>query len=96
MNYRLTEHADNDLIHTYIEGIREFGIRQADAYHERLEKTFLIIADNPKMVRLRMEIVPPVRIYPCGSHMIIYEIDELGVLILRVRHYRENWTNNPL
>ena len=43
-----------------------------------------------------MEITPPVRVHPCGSHMIVYEINKLGVLILRVRHHRENWENDNL
>lgn len=96
LTYRLAETADFDLVHVYVEGVRGFGEHKADAYHDRLEQTFQTIADNPKMARERTEITPPVRIHPCGSHMIVYEIDAKGVYILRVRHYRENWAENPV
>lgn len=96
MTYRLTEEAKRDLIHIFVEGAAEFGIRQADYYHDKLESTFQTIDDNPWIARERMEITPPVRVHPCGSHMIVYEVNELGVLILRVRHHRENWENEPI
>jgi toxin ParE1/3/4 len=96
LTYRLTEAAAEDLVHIYIEGVVQFGNRQADAYHDRLEQTFQLIAENPGIARERSEIAPPVRVHPCGSHMIIYEIEELDVLILRVRHHREDWANDPV
>ena len=96
LNYRLTESADIDLFQLYLEGLADFGAHQADLYFKRLEQTFETLAANPKIAREHIEIMPPVRVHPCGSHMIVYEIDVLGVLILRVRHHRENWMENPL
>lgn len=96
LTYRLTEAAEFDLIHVYIEGVREFGVRQADIYHDLLEQAFQRIAHNPEITRERKEIKPPVRVLPCGSHMIIYETDADGVLILRIRHHKEDWVENPL
>lgn len=95
MRYRISTHAVTDLKRTYIQGAEQFGIPQAVSYHAKLEATFQLIADNPHMARERHEIRPPVRVHPCGAHMVIYEIDELGVLILRVRHHRENWIDDP-
>jgi plasmid stabilization system protein ParE len=38
------------------------------------------------------EIVPPVRIHPIGSHLIVCTLDDHGeILILRVRHGHEDW-----
>ena len=96
MTYRLTENAERDVIHVFVEGVATFGINQAEAYQDLLEHTFKTIADNPGMARERIEITPPVRVHPCGSHMIIYVIDDEGPLILAVRHHREDWVNEPV
>lgn len=96
MTYKLTKYAERDVIHIFAEGIAMFGINQAEAYQDQLEHTFAVIADNPRMARERMEITPPVRVHLCGSHMIIYVIDDEGVLIVGVRHHREDWANDPV
>jgi toxin ParE1/3/4 len=37
-----------------------------------------------------------VRVHPCGSHIIIYTVNKAGgVLIVRVRHGREDWADPP-
>ena len=53
---------------------------------------------DPTIVRLRLEIAPPVRVYPARKHMIVYTIAENGgtVFVLRVRHHRENWKEHPI
>ena len=96
MGYRLSRAAERDIVHIFVEGMREFGIAQADTYHAELQRTFRLIAANPRMARQRTEIAPPVRIHPCGSHVIVYVVEEGDdVLIVRVRHGREDWADNP-
>lgn len=96
MGYRLTRKAADDLRHIYVEGIKLFGAPQAARYHDRLRQAFEMLGQNPQMVRERSEISPPVRVYPCGSHVIVYILDHSGeVLILRVRHGREDWQAEP-
>lgn len=68
-----------------------FGLAQAERYHARLQHTFELLADNPEMARERPELSPPARLHPCGSHIIISVVDSDGVLIVRVRHGREDW-----
>jgi toxin ParE1/3/4 len=90
--YRLTKRAAEDLRHIYREGKRLFGKEQADLYHQHLHNVFDMLGENPKLARIRTEISPPVRIHPSGPHLIIYvERNGGGILIIRVRHYRENW-----
>ena len=96
MTFRLTRKAENDLVSIYVSGVNNFGLAQADAYLDRLEKTFHTLGENPKLARERAEIQPPVRVYPCEEHLIIYDIDVQGVLILRVRHGREDWVSDPV
>jgi toxin ParE1/3/4 len=90
--YRLTRKAAQDVRAIYRRGGELFGDRQAELYHRSLETTFELIADNPRLARLRDEIRPPVRVHPHGAHLIVYLVDKSGdVLIIRVYHGRENW-----
>ena len=95
MTYRLTRKARSDLIHIYGEGVRLFGVAQAETYQDQLERTFDLLADNPRIARERDEIRPPVRIHPSGAHVVVNTTDEIGVLIIRVRHGLEDWASDP-
>jgi len=92
MDYTLTAAAEADLLVIYLEGATQFGIEQADRYFDELEAAFEFLSANPQAARERTEITPPVRCHPSGRHIIIYKTEpEGGVLILRVRHAREDW-----
>jgi toxin ParE1/3/4 len=96
MGYRLTRKAADDLHQIYLEGMRLFGAEQAALYHARLRQTFEILSANPLIARERLEINPPVRIHPCGSHVVVYVTEDQGsILIVRVRHGREDWATSP-
>ncbi len=91
-SYRLTRAATEDVAGIFFDGLARFGRGQADEYHEGLATTFSLLADYPRIARLREEITPPVRAHRYRSHLVIYEIDENEtVIILRVRHGREDW-----
>lgn len=90
--FRLTCAAVDDLTAIFLEGIEQFGLPQADAYHKGLSAIFALLADYPHAARLREEISPPVRVHPYKAHLVIYEVDDDDeVIILRVRHGREDW-----
>jgi toxin ParE1/3/4 len=90
--YRLSFAASDDILHIFLEGLDRFGPPQADEYHEGLASAFGFLAEYPRAARLRDEIDPPVRVHRYKSHMIVYDIGEDDtVLILRVRHGREDW-----
>lgn len=90
--YRLSGKAEEDIVAIFLEGAELFGIHQAEWYHDLLEKTFRFVADNPEAARERAEIVPPVRIHPIESHLVVYMVDDHGdVFVIRVRHRREDW-----
>jgi len=88
---KLTAAAARDLSNIYRHGFERFGKIQADRYYDMLMETLDVIAANPRIARERTEISPPVRIHPFVAHIIIYESIELGAIILRVRHRREDW-----
>jgi toxin ParE1/3/4 len=81
----------------FLEGIAHFGLAEADRYHDGLATTFAFLAEYPRAARLREEINPPVRVHPHKSHLIVYEeAGDGGVIILRVRHGREDWLSEPI
>ena len=97
MAYRLTRRAREDLVDLYVEGVGTYGVDRAEAYHARLAHVFALLADNPHMARERSEIIPPVRVHPCGTHVVIYIVEASGdILVVGVRHAREDWIDDPL
>jgi toxin ParE1/3/4 len=93
--FSLTRAAADDLTAIFLQGIEQFGLPQADAYHEGLSAIFAFLADYPNAARLREEISPPVRVHPYKAHLVIYDVGyEDEVIILRVRHGREDWMSS--
>ena len=91
MPYRTTAQADQDIIDIYLWGCREFGQPQAERYHAGLAAALDLIAENPRIARERHEFTPAVRLHPYQSHMIVYLLDDMGVLVVRVLHGRQDW-----
>ena len=63
-------------------------------YRDHLLRAFEFLAQFPRAARLRTELRPPVRIHFCRSHIIVYRENDAGILILRVRRGREDWSND--
>lgn len=95
MAFRLSEAADGDIVRLYADGVDQFGLSQADRYHDALFDIFDLLAENPEMARERSELSPPMRVHPFNSHIIIYQIEGDDILIVRVRHGREDWMSFP-
>jgi toxin ParE1/3/4 len=53
------------------------------------------LAENPRAARERLEINPPVRVHPYRAHVVIQVLDADGVLIVHIRHAREDWLSDP-
>lgn len=94
MQLRLSPQAADDLENLYLDGVARFGRNQTDKYIAGLRRVFDLIAANPQMARRRMEIMPPVRAHPHGSHIVIYEEADGLVVVLRIRHASENWAQD--
>ncbi|XWN32723.1 MAG: type II toxin-antitoxin system RelE/ParE family toxin [Devosia sp.] len=96
MRYRLTRKAAEDVLRIYQQGIEMFGADQAARYHGRMKRTLETLARNSEIARPREELSPPARVHPCGSHIIVYTSEEGdNILVLRVRHGREDWIGSP-
>ena len=95
MAFHLTKKAEEDVIRIFLEGAELFGTAKAENYHAGLHHTFGIIAHHPKIARQREELSPPARAHSFQSHIIIYQIgDDNDVIIIRVRHRREDWIDD--
>jgi len=92
VTYTLSREAEKDIIKIFVHGVEEFGLLQAEMYHQKLEISFNFLAENPLAAPLREEISPPVRIHPVGAHIVIYRVEPNDIVfIIRVRHHYENW-----
>jgi toxin ParE1/3/4 len=89
MAYRTTPQADQDIIDIYLWGCREFGQSQAELYHAGLAAALDLIAENLRIARQRHQFTPAARLHPYHSHMIVYLLDEVGVVVVRVLHGRQ-------
>jgi len=90
--YHLSGAADDDLAEIYADGLVEYGEQAAWAYVQGLFGTFELLARFPNMAHERTELMPPMRVHMYGAHGVIYRVDADGsILIVRVRHAREDW-----
>lgn len=90
MAVRLSTHADADVEAIFVTGVQTFGVGPAEGYLDGLRRAFELLSRFPSLARERSEVDPPVRIYPYAAHVIVYEIAGEDVVILRVRHGRED------
>ncbi len=95
MAIRFSRDADDDIVRLYCDSARLFGLNQADHYLAGFRAVCAILEANPKIARERSEYDPPVRIHPYKAHVIVYQIDADSILVIRVRHSREDWASDP-
>lgn len=95
-SYRRSKAADDDIAAIAEYTIEAFGVEQAISYRNGLIEAFKFPAEFPRAARERLEIDPPVRAHPYKSHIVIYVIEGDDVLILGIRHGREDWTSSDL
>ena len=90
-SYKLSLRARDDIAAIATYTVDACGAEQAIIYRDGLIDAFNFLAQFPKAARKRREINPPVRAYPYRSHIIVYMVDKDDILILGVRHGREDW-----
>lgn len=69
--YRLTDAAARDLGHIW-DYIGDDNPMAADAFISRLLKTCMLLAQSPRMGRIRDELGKGLRSHPVGNYLIIY------------------------
>jgi toxin ParE1/3/4 len=85
----LSERASADLLGIYLQGMRQFGPRQADRYLDELEACFQLLADNREMGRRADPVGEGLRRHEHKSHVIFYEPNAKGIFVVAVLHARQ-------
>jgi toxin ParE1/3/4 len=89
--YRKTRRADEDLKEIYRYTRRTWGRVQAEHYIRGLAQHFRALADNPLSGIAREDLQPEgLRSIVHGSHVVFYQQQPYGVLIVRVLHGRQD------
>jgi len=60
-----------------------------------IDATVVFLAEHPLAARESAELAPPARIHPYRAHVIVYQLDGADILILRLRHGREDELPSP-
>lgn len=91
MAWILTIDAVVDLDRVAAEGALRFGYAQSEVYEQEIVGTLDALADHPYMASERQASQSLVRLMPCGSHNILYVVENEDVIVLRVLHGLQNW-----
>lgn len=95
MPHSLKPRALADLDNIYLQSLEAFGADQARNYLAELTDAFEFLGDFPRAMRERSELKPPVRVYRYKAHLILYVLGpDDHVVIVRIRHGREDWLND--
>ena len=84
--YRLSRRAKKDLDEIWLYIARD-SIESANRFLDLLTDKFPLLADSPRMGRLREELQPDLRSFPVKNYLIFYRpLGKTGVSIVRVVH----------
>lgn len=92
-SYQLSIAADQDLEETFDYTAQKFGPNQAVEYLQELEGIFLLLLNNPKIGKERIEIKPGLGSTPKDSHVIFYRIAVDHIRIVRILHRSRDLPN---
>lgn len=84
MRVRYSTEAHNDLVDIIAYGNENFGPAQSGKYIAQIRNAIELIGLNPEMARQRTELERPVRIHTVGSHMVVFNIEEGMIVIVRI------------
>lgn len=88
---RLSRRAQADLENIWRFGAVEWSPTRADQYIDGLVAVFDLLLAMPEIARELTEFIPPVRIHPTGSHLVIYRTTDNHLHIVRVLGGQQDW-----
>jgi plasmid stabilization system protein ParE len=94
MKIEYTDEAFADLLSIEIRGLQNFGKAAATAYMQKVKHAITLVSHHPNLARLREDADRPVRVYPVGSHLLIYETLPTHIRLVRVLYGRQNWKDH--
>ncbi len=90
VSFSLKAKADLDEIWDYT--CRRWSRDQANSYLTGLRRTLDLLAEQPQIARLRRDMIPPVRVHPYRSHLLVFTADDTMLEVIRVVHARSDWS----
>jgi toxin ParE1/3/4 len=96
MAYAMSARAVEDIYWIYESGKRQFGERSANLYQALLRDAVEFAATHPTASPIRDSPSGAVRVRYFGSHLIVYEVDDPDIVVLRVFHQRQDWESDIL
>ena len=84
----LSPRAEEDLTDILQYTLENWGEEQLLAYRAILDKAFSTLRGNPQIGMRRPEISREHRIFPAGSHIIVYRVSDVAILVSRILHVR--------
>lgn len=82
----LSPKASRDVDDIWNFSARTWSVAQADQHIDGLRDLLKLLCDTPGLARLRRDIEPPIRLFPCRSHVIIFRSDPPMLDVLRLLH----------
>ncbi len=95
MPFKLTARAAKDLVQLTEYGIERFGENAARSYLDTLFRVFDLIAEMP-LLGAADRINPGFRRFLHGRHVIVYRVDDAGIVIARLLHTAMDAPRHPL
>jgi toxin ParE1/3/4 len=93
--YHITARAKSDLLEIGRFTQTRWGRKARVEYLARVDKAFSRLAENPSMGRSRDELPNGVASFPVGRHLVIYRVEDSGlVVVVRVLHQSMDYQQN--
>lgn len=90
MRIRYSTEAHHDLAGIISYGNENFGPAQSSKYVAQIRNAIELIGLNPEMARLRTELERPARIHMVGAHMVVFNIEDGMIVIVRILSAGQN------
>lgn len=97
MNYFISKEAEDDIDAIWLHGLDRWGLKQADAYQNKIYEMINFLVENITFGKKRDDIEPGYISYSVGSHLIFFKRDIDEIKIIRVLYkgmdYEKHLTN---
>ena len=88
--FHLTRRAARDLRAIHRHSFEDWGEKTKRAYMANLYTAMAAVAEKPETGLLRRHRSAPFRMVPAGRHFIVYDVVDIGVVILTILHQRRD------
>jgi toxin ParE1/3/4 len=88
VKYRFRPQARHDVEAIWEHTLNTWGEAQARRYVTQLHDVCEALAANPRIGRMRDEVIAGLRSFPSGKHLVFYLVVPDGIEVIRILHER--------